>query len=71
MGGTNYNINWYSTDPKVLSHPLYLAYSHQPIGTIDLAALKSDLAGAIYSRETAPIVAFLMSVLRVHVAVVG
>ena len=60
-----FEINWTTTDPAVLNHPLYLAYSATPFGSVSAIAVKQDLAKALASKESAGVVAYLCWLLRV------
>ena len=65
MAGTNFDINWFSTDPKVLAHPLYLEFSASQLATIDINSVRVALAKSVYSKETAAIIAYLSGLIRV------
>jgi hypothetical protein len=59
-------INWQVTPGSpVLSHSLYLKYSGTAYGSITVSALKADINAAQASNDSAAIVAYLCSVLRV------
>jgi hypothetical protein len=59
-------INWRVTGgSRVLLHPIYLKYSVQTYETIDAGAVKTDIKAALASNDSADLVAFLVSLLRV------
>ena len=66
-----FEINWTTTDPAVLDHPLYLKYSATKFGSIDLTAVKADLGTAIASKESAAIVAYLSWLVRTITLMAG
>ena len=64
MVGYEINFNAPVGDP-LMTHPVYLRYSSQAIGEIDVASVKADLRGALADRASASVVAYLSWLLRV------
>ena len=48
-----------------MEHPLYVKYSNSTYGDIDAATVKGDLNGVLATAETAEVVFYLSSLLRV------
>lgn len=48
-----------------MEHSLYVKYSNSDYGAINVTDVKTDLAGVLCTAETAEIVFFLSSILRV------
>ena len=48
-----------------MEHPLYVKYSNSNYGAINATDVKADLAGVLCTAETADVVFFLSSILRV------
>ena len=65
MVGYEINFNAPVGDP-LMTHPLYLRYSSQAVGDIDVAAVKADLNSVLADRASAPVVAYLSWLLRVR-----
>jgi hypothetical protein len=66
-----FDINWTTTDPKVLNHPLYLKYSATKFVELELQTVKGDIGLAIASKESAAIVAYLAWLVRVITLIQG
>jgi len=68
-------INWgpIDFDSPTLQHPLYIKWSSKKVASIaaDSSALRLDLAGAIFNNESAEVVAYLCSLIRVVDLVTG
>ena len=62
-----YEINWVSSDPALLSHPLYQKYFTKSFGTIgaSIGEVKTDVGTAIANRESAAVVSYLCWLIRV------
>ena len=61
-----YPINWaYDGSNSFKVHPLYIKYSNSNFGAITANDVKTDLAGVLATAETAEIVFYLSSLLRV------
>ena len=60
------SINWSvaSNDP-VLSHPLYQKYAGTAYGLLSVSTIKEDIGAAQASNESAAVIAYLCSLLRV------
>jgi len=59
-------INWrVRGGSPVLLHPIYLKYSSQTYSDISIVNVKADLNAALASNESADLVAYLTSLLRV------
>lgn len=65
MVGYEINFNAPVGDP-LMTHPVYLRYSSQTIGALDVASIKADLNGCLADRAAAPVVAYLSWLLRVR-----
>jgi len=50
---------------RLFEHPLYVKYSNSTYGAILAADVKTDLQGVLATAETAEIVFYLSSLLRV------
>ena len=62
-------INWgpVASDSRLLEHPLYIKWSNVKISAVagDPSALKTDLGTALFNNESAEVVAFLSTLIRV------
>jgi len=61
--GINWSVN--AGDTKVLQSDLYLKYSSTTYGNLNATAIKSDIKAALASNESAGVVNYLVSLLRV------
>jgi hypothetical protein len=50
---------------RLMENPLYVKYSNSTYGDIDATTVKADLNGVLATAETAEIVFYLSSLLRV------
>ena len=59
-------INWKVTGGSpVLNHPVYLKYSVQTYSDISIVDVKASINAALASNESADLIAYLSSILRV------
>lgn len=56
-----YDINWHSTLPQLLAHPLYQKWSVQTLGYVltNRTTLASDMGNIIANKDSAPILSYL------------
>ena len=50
---------------RLMEHPLYIKYSNSTYGAINAVDVKADLNGVLATAETAEVVFYLSSLLRV------
>lgn len=62
--GSGIGIN-YVGSPSILNNPLYVKYSPISVGSLDAAAIKTDLNLIICNYENLEIISYLQSLLRV------
>ena len=60
-------INWAvrTGDIALLQNPLYLKYASTTYGNLSAATIKNDIKAALASNESAAVIAYLSSLLRV------
>ena len=69
IGGNGNGLAWYSnTNAPITDHVLYQKYAQTVVAAIDVSALKGDIATSTASAEGAPILNYLMWVLKCTVA---
>ena len=61
--GINWSVN--AGDTKVLQSDLYLKYSSTTYGNLNATAIKNDIKAALAANESAGVVNYLVSLLRV------
>jgi len=60
LGGAGLGPFWFAdSDALITDHPIYQEYSLKHFYEIDLAAIKTSLAAAYASAESAPIINYL------------
>ena len=65
MQGYPINFGASTGNTRLMEHPLYIKYSNSTFGAITVNDVKTDLAGVLATAETAEIVFYLSSLLRV------
>ena len=61
-----WEINWHANaGDEVLDHPYYQQFSYGAIGALDENEIKTAIASALASRDSAAIVSYLCWLLRV------
>jgi len=61
---SEYTINWFSNDSSIINSPELQRYFQAPIGTLDAAAVKTLMAALPLTTETAPVLAYYSTLLR-------
>tara|TARA_Y100000310_G_scaffold310552_1_gene355923 strand:- start:211 stop:435 length:225 start_codon:yes stop_codon:yes gene_type:complete len=70
LGGNGNGLAWYAgSNAEITNHPLYQSYSQTPIAAIDASGVKGEIASAVASAESAPILNYLMWVLKCVAAI--
>lgn len=61
---SEYTINWFSNDGTVINSPELQRYFQAPIGSLDAASVQALVAALPLTTETAPILAYYSTLLR-------
>lgn len=62
---SEYTINWFSNNPKILNSPELQRYVLSTIGSLTASDIKTQVRALPLNEETAPIIAYWCTLLRI------
>jgi len=62
---SEYTINWFSNNPKILNSPELQRYILSPISGLTASDIKNQIKALPLNEETAPIIAYWCTLLRI------